>query len=137
MPSRRSYLAGVVTAGVSGLAGCAGLSGPPQVAISKIKGINLDTEPHTLAITLSETGTPIYQSAHELAAASEQTDGGTIVIEQELPDTPGQYELEAVLDDSVTERADLAAEFDGSRLRIIVDIDQQSTLSFFFNQTPL
>jgi hypothetical protein len=56
------------------------------------------------------------------------------VIEKELPDSPGRYELRALLDDSVTEKLDLASKFGGDRLRILIDIDEQGDLSFLINQ---
>lgn len=122
---------------LSALAGCFGLIGEPQVMVTKIKGINLDNQPHTLAVTLSENDEAVYQSEHEVAAASEQMEGASFVIEEALPDSSGQYELEAMLDNSATERINLASEYGGSRLRIIIDIDQEQNLSFFVNRNSL
>lgn len=79
----------------------------------------------------------VYQSEHEVAAASEQMEGASFVIEKALPDSSGRYELEAMLDNSATERIDLASEYGGSRLQIIIEIDQQQDLSFFVNRTSL
>lgn len=105
--------------------------------VTKIRGVNIDSQPHTLAVTLSENDKVVYQSEHEVAAASEQMEGASFVIEKALPDSSGQYELEAMLDNSTTGRINLASEYGGSRLQIIIEIDQQQNLSFFVNRNSL
>ena len=61
-------------------------------------------------------------------------DGGHAdwVLEKALPDSSGQYGLEAVPNNSATERIDLAAEYGGSRRQVAIEIDQQQGLSFVF-----
>lgn len=119
------------------IAGCAGYVGESRVRVAKIRGVNLDSDPHTLAVRLFESDELVYQSEHDVAASSEQMDGASFVSEEGLPDSSGGYELEATLDSSATERIDLAAEYGGSRLQVIVEIDQQEDIAFFVNRTPL
>jgi len=137
MPSRRDYLAGFLAAGASGITGCSGVIGEPQVAVSKIRGINHDTRAHTVAVTLSENGRNVHQSEQRMSAGSEQIEGAWFVIEEELPDSPGRYELGVELDDSITDTLDLASEYEDNRLQIIIDIDEHGRISLFVNRSTL
>jgi len=137
MPSRRDYLAGLSTAGASVIAGCSEFIDGPKVAVSEIRGVNYHTQSHTLTVKLLEDSTNVHQSVQRLPTAKEQTEQPWFVIKDGLPDTLGQYELKALLDDSGSEALDLASEFDGNRLRIIIEITAQGTLSLFINRAMI
>lgn len=106
--------------------------------IAKIKGINLDSQPHTLIVTLDEDGEAVYESVHELTAWSDNEDvGQSFVLEEGLPDSRGDFTLTVTMDDTRTKSIELASKYGGNILQIIVDIDEQGRLTFYVSRTPL
>ena len=105
--------------------------------IVKIKGVNLGSEPHTLDVVVFDRDDPVHESSHELAASADDGDDGeSFVLDEALPKSAGAYVLEATVDGTATERMDLASEFGGRTVGVIVDVDRRGRPTFYVSLYP-
>lgn len=113
---RRTFLK-AVTVGAIPLSGCTGSSGsnPPEnttpgntatesgeLNIAQLALSNRDDEPHTLAVTITESGETVFQVKSEVEPA-EYENGRPVVLNghrvRGLPTEPGAYVIRASVDD--------------------------------------
>jgi len=114
--NRRTFLEAVAVGAVS-LSGCTGSSGstPPEntttgntateraeLNIAQLALSNRDDEPHTLAVTITESGETVFQVESEVEPADYEN-GRPVVLNdhrvQGLPTEPGAYVIRASVDD--------------------------------------
>ena len=114
--NRRTFLKAVAVGAVS-LSGCTGSSGstPPEnttpgntatkraeLKIAQLALSSQDDEPHTLAVSITESGETVFQVESEVGPA--EYDNGEMVAEsgylvQGTPTEPGAYVIRASVDD--------------------------------------
>ena len=109
--NRRTFLKGVAVGAVS-LSGCTGSSGSnplrntaterAELKIAQLALSSQDDEPHTLAVSITESGETVFQVESEVGPA--EYDNGEMVAEsgylvQGTPTEPGAYVIRASVDD--------------------------------------
>jgi hypothetical protein len=110
--SRRAFLGTATAAGVVGLAGCTNSSGSSpagntttesaELKIARLTLSNRDDEPHTVAVTITESGESVFHVESEVESAEYENGrvevlGGHLV--QGTPTEPGAYVIRASVDD--------------------------------------
>jgi Tfp pilus assembly protein PilW len=94
---RRSF-ARALCLSIATVSGCTAFKQPDTVRIGLIEVVNLDeSSGHNVHVQVTDSGDTIYSSRHQLPKQTD-TVPPSIVVDNELPDTQGQYELEVTTD---------------------------------------
>lgn len=124
-----------VLAGASGLwlsAGCLSLGSSPR--IGRIVVANFTTSPVSVAVTVLEHGSAIYDETHDV----ESNDPDSIVvpsasITDELPNEPGQYVIEYGLVGEETKSFDFSEHVSTDCGQIHLDVREAGRVELLFS----
>lgn len=85
------------------LAGCQAVEGTAKTRLELVEVLNEREEPQTVYLLIENRGDPVYQSSFELDPLKRRDNGvitaGSIVLEGEWPSTPGQFTINARLNE--------------------------------------
>lgn len=117
-----SLCASVVT-----FSGCTAFKEPDTVQIGLAEIVNLDeSSEHEVHVQFSESGNTIYNKRHQLPRQTGTTPP-SIVVDDELPDAQGQYELQVTVDSQPEpEQMDVASMTEDDCTNVIILIRSAS-----------
>lgn len=123
---RRNFVSSFCAA-ITAFSGCAAFEQPDTVQIGLAEIVNLDeSSEHDVHVHITENGDSVYDRHHHLPKQT-GTVPPSVVVDDEIPDKQGQYEVQVTVDSKPEpEQMDVPSMTEGDCTNVIVLIRSDS-----------